>query len=109
MIFLTQIQFCIVEIIHLLCCKNLLGFEQRAGYTLEELFQLARSSNVQQRTLALTTLGHIIQQVRRVTCLGIYYLKYHQHVHTLLNSFSACQLCIWMCLPVSRPGDEMKK
>ncbi|XP_025104484.1 LOW QUALITY PROTEIN: RNA polymerase II-associated protein 1-like [Pomacea canaliculata] len=42
---------------------------ERAGYTLEELFQLARSSNVQQRTLALTTLGHIIQQEKAGTLI----------------------------------------
>ncbi|XP_064600850.1 RNA polymerase II-associated protein 1-like [Liolophura sinensis] len=33
---------------------------ERAGYTLEELFQLSRSSNVQQRCLALQTLAKII-------------------------------------------------
>nr|KAG5688524.1 hypothetical protein BaRGS_031308 [Batillaria attramentaria] len=35
---------------------------ERAGYTLEELFTLARSSNIQQRGLALNTLGYITQK-----------------------------------------------
>lgn len=37
---------------------------QRPGYTLEELFHLARSTNNQQRTLALQTLSNIIGKVR---------------------------------------------
>ncbi|KAL3875002.1 hypothetical protein ACJMK2_037944 [Sinanodonta woodiana] len=37
---------------------------ERAGYTLEELFLLSRSSNVQQRTLALQTLGRVIQKAK---------------------------------------------
>ena len=42
-----------------------LSFHQRAGYSVEELFQLARSTNVQQRVLALTALDHIIEKVCR--------------------------------------------
>ena len=37
---------------------------QRPGYTLEELFHLARSTNNQQRTLALQTLSNILNKVR---------------------------------------------
>ncbi|XP_071163795.1 RNA polymerase II-associated protein 1-like [Mytilus edulis] len=37
---------------------------ERPGYTLEELFHLARSTNNQQRTLALQTLSNIISKVR---------------------------------------------
>ncbi|KAK3595521.1 hypothetical protein CHS0354_021622 [Potamilus streckersoni] len=37
---------------------------ERAGYTLEELFLLSRSSNVQQRTLALQILGRVIQKAK---------------------------------------------
>ena len=37
---------------------------ERAGYSLEELFQLSRSTNMQQRVLSLNTLANIIQQVR---------------------------------------------
>lgn len=37
---------------------------QRPGYTLEELFHLARSTNKQQRTLALQTLSNILSKVR---------------------------------------------
>ncbi|KAK7469640.1 hypothetical protein BaRGS_00036369 [Batillaria attramentaria] len=38
---------------------------ERAGYTLEELFTLARSSNIQQRGLALNTLGYITQKAKQ--------------------------------------------
>lgn len=38
---------------------------ERSGYTLEELFHLARSTNNQQRTLALQTLSCILQKIRR--------------------------------------------
>ncbi|KAL4237863.1 RNA polymerase II associated protein 1 [Mactra antiquata] len=37
---------------------------ERAGYTLEELFTLARSTNVQQKVIALTTLSKIIKQAK---------------------------------------------
>lgn len=37
---------------------------ERPGYTLEELFHLARSTNKQQRTLALQTLSNILNKVR---------------------------------------------
>ncbi|KAK3093836.1 hypothetical protein FSP39_020762 [Pinctada imbricata] len=37
---------------------------ERAGYTLEELFHLSRSTNIQQRCLALKTLAHILQKAR---------------------------------------------
>ncbi|KAL5008923.1 hypothetical protein ScPMuIL_014504 [Solemya velum] len=37
---------------------------ERAGYSLDELFQLARSSQVQQRTLALSTLGKVLNMAR---------------------------------------------
>lgn len=36
-----------------------------AGYTLEELFHLSRSTILQQRVIALQTLANIIRQVRR--------------------------------------------
>ena len=36
---------------------------EAAGYTLEELFQLARSTILQQRVIALQTLSNIIRQV----------------------------------------------
>ena len=35
----------------------------RAGYSLEELFQLSRSSNLQQRVMSLNTLANVIHQV----------------------------------------------
>ncbi|XP_067681020.1 RNA polymerase II-associated protein 1-like [Haliotis asinina] len=38
---------------------------ERAGYTLEEMFQLARSSNIQQRTLALQVLAWVIYKAKR--------------------------------------------
>ncbi|XP_046551211.1 RNA polymerase II-associated protein 1-like [Haliotis rubra] len=38
---------------------------ERAGYTLEEMFQLARSSNIQQRTLALQVLARVISKAKR--------------------------------------------
>ncbi|XP_045186711.2 RNA polymerase II-associated protein 1-like [Mercenaria mercenaria] len=37
---------------------------ERAGYTLEELFTLARSTNNQQRVLALNTLSKVIKQAK---------------------------------------------
>jgi len=46
-------------------CKCLLCM-QRAGYTIEELFQLSRSINVPQRCLALAVLSKIIRNVRLV-------------------------------------------
>ncbi|XP_048259249.1 RNA polymerase II-associated protein 1-like [Haliotis rufescens] len=38
---------------------------ERAGYTLEEMFQLARSSNIQQRALALQVLGRVLHKAKR--------------------------------------------
>ncbi|NXY81166.1 RPAP1 protein, partial [Alcedo cyanopectus] len=37
---------------------------ERAGYSLQELFHLSRSQVIQQRTLALQVLGHIVQKAR---------------------------------------------
>ncbi|NWU65977.1 RPAP1 protein, partial [Pterocles burchelli] len=37
---------------------------ERAGYSLQELFRLSRSQVIQQRTLALQVLGHIVQKAR---------------------------------------------
>ena len=37
---------------------------QRAGYSLEELYRLGRSSNLQQRCVALQTVARIIRRVR---------------------------------------------
>ncbi|CAL1537312.1 unnamed protein product [Lymnaea stagnalis] len=37
---------------------------ERAGYTLEEMFQLARSSNLQQRAMALHTLARVISNAK---------------------------------------------
>ncbi|CAG5117000.1 unnamed protein product [Candidula unifasciata] len=37
---------------------------ERAGYTLEEMFLLARSSNLQQRVIALHTLARVINQAK---------------------------------------------
>ncbi|KAK0043487.1 RPAP1 [Biomphalaria pfeifferi] len=37
---------------------------ERAGYTLEEIFQLSRSSNLQQRSLALHTLARVISNAK---------------------------------------------
>ena len=45
-------------------CVSLCANWQRAGYTVEELFQLCRSVNVPQRCLALATLSNIIRNVR---------------------------------------------
>ena len=44
---------------------------QRAGYTIEELFQLSRSINVPQRCLALSTLSKIIRNVRCLIALSV--------------------------------------
>lgn len=38
---------------------------ERAGYTMEELFLLARSTNVQQRVIALNTMARIFYKARR--------------------------------------------
>lgn len=38
---------------------------EAAGYTLEELFHLSRSTVLQQRVIALQTLSNIIRQVRQ--------------------------------------------
>lgn len=38
--------------------------EERAGYSLQELFHLSRSQVIQQRTLALQVLGHIVQKAK---------------------------------------------
>ena len=48
-----------------ICCLlvGMVTFKQRAGYTLEELFGLARSTNIQQRILALQTLARVITKV----------------------------------------------
>ncbi|NXN18865.1 RPAP1 protein, partial [Indicator maculatus] len=37
---------------------------ERAGYSLQELFHLSRSQVIQQRTLALQVLGHIVQKAK---------------------------------------------
>lgn len=50
-----------VEVIVLIFSDFL--FLQRAGYSIGELFQLACSTNIQQRVLALNTLGNVIQKV----------------------------------------------
>ena len=39
--------------------------KQRAGYSLEELFHLCRSTNNQQRMLALKTLANVLTKVRQ--------------------------------------------
>lgn len=38
---------------------------ERAGYTLQELFLLGRSTNIQQRAIALTTIGRIIVNAKK--------------------------------------------
>ncbi|KAH0620625.1 hypothetical protein JD844_021280 [Phrynosoma platyrhinos] len=38
--------------------------EMRAGYSLEELFHLSRSQVIQQRTLALQVLSHVVQKAK---------------------------------------------
>ncbi|XP_059143141.1 RNA polymerase II-associated protein 1-like [Physella acuta] len=43
---------------------------ERAGYTLEELFQLARSSNLQQRSLALHTLARVVSNAKSGVYVG---------------------------------------
>ncbi|XP_061467359.1 RNA polymerase II-associated protein 1 isoform X2 [Rhineura floridana] len=37
---------------------------ERAGYSLQELFHLSRSQVIQQRTLALQVLGHVVQKAK---------------------------------------------
>uniref|UniRef100_A0A6J0TLK9 RNA polymerase II-associated protein 1 n=1 Tax=Pogona vitticeps TaxID=103695 RepID=A0A6J0TLK9_9SAUR len=37
---------------------------ERAGYSLQELFHLSRSKVIQQRTLALQVLGHVVQKAK---------------------------------------------
>ncbi|XP_060117365.1 RNA polymerase II-associated protein 1 [Heteronotia binoei] len=37
---------------------------ERAGYSLQELFHLSRSQAIQQRTLALYVLGHVVQKAK---------------------------------------------
>ena len=37
---------------------------ERAGYTLNELFQLSRSTHLQQRVMSLTTLASIVERAR---------------------------------------------
>lgn len=58
------------------------------GYTLEELFILARSSFLQQRVLALQVLAKIMRQV-----LLVYFLVINENEYFPLN-------CFWeMCTP----------
>ncbi|KAJ8308079.1 hypothetical protein KUTeg_012953 [Tegillarca granosa] len=44
--------------------KPMTGDNKRAGYTLEELFQLVRSTNLQQRILALNTLANVLKKAK---------------------------------------------
>jgi hypothetical protein len=44
---------------------------EAAGYTLEELFHLSRSTVLQQRVIALQTLTNIIRQVCQISFIDI--------------------------------------
>ncbi|XP_041353389.1 RNA polymerase II-associated protein 1-like isoform X2 [Gigantopelta aegis] len=44
---------------------------ERAGYSLEELFGLARSTNIQQRTLALHTLARVVTKAKSGGFIGL--------------------------------------
>ena len=66
---------------------------EAAGYTLEELFHLSRSTVLQQRVIALQTLSNIIRQVRKGFFQRTKNLKvFHIGAHWTLRSRSTVSI-----------------
>ena len=71
---------------------------ERPGYTLQEIVQLSRSSNLQQRVVALKTLSNILDKVRicgRCSVIGIIFFLFKLFLcFSLLIDESFCEFQI---------------
>ena len=74
----------------------------RAGYTLNELFTLVRSSNLQQRSIALETLANIIKNFKK----GLFDEIFQQN---LLEEILRCDLVIILRTNLDESNDTVKE